>query len=462
MKSITVLASLFCILTMAYSQQVNTDPLTKEFDKLLSEQYKSNKTGATALISRNGQIIYKKAFGLANLEYNIPMQVDNVFRIGSITKQMTAVAILQLMEQGKVSLQDDITKFFPDYPTHGYKITVEQLLTHTSGIKSYTEMEDFDKKMSIEMKPLELIQYFKNQPMDFAPGTKWSYNNSAYFILGYIIEKISGKTYPQYIEEQFFKPLGMSNSLYGSDTKIILNRAGGYDEDSTGIINAPYLSMSLPYAAGSVQSTVEDLFKWHQAVHSYKLIKKETLEKAFTKFKLQDGKETNYGYGWFLETLQENPTIEHTGGINGFLTQSIYLPKQDVFVAVFSNCTCNPPATIGAKLAALAIGKPYGYTEIKLPTGTLKEYIGVFENEQGDQRLVTISDNQLYFQRKGDSKLKIKAFAKDQFFFDNVLNTINYSRNAGGEIEKLIFKNRQGSQEWTKTNKSIPVDEIKK
>jgi CubicO group peptidase (beta-lactamase class C family) len=354
----TTLFLAFCLLAnLAFAQQKDDKQLFANFDKMLSEQFKTNETGATALVARKGQVIYKKAFGMANLEYNIPMQVDHVFRIGSITKQFTAVAILQLMEQGKLGLQDDITKFIPDYPTHGHKITIEHLLTHTSGIQSYTGMKDFEKKMTLNLKPTELIDFFKNEPMEFAPGTKWNYNNSGYFLLGYIIEKVSGKTYPQFIEENFFKPLGMTNSLFGSDSKIVKNRAGAYEKDSTGFVNAPYLNMNQPYSAGSIQSTVEDLFKWHQAVHAYKLVKKESLDKAFTKYKLTDGKETEYGYGWGLGNIQGSPTIGHGGGIPGFLTQSIYLPKEDVFVAVFSNCGCNPPFDIGDKMATLAIGK---------------------------------------------------------------------------------------------------------
>ena len=351
----TTLFVLCTFFNNAVAQSKDDKQLTAAIDKLLSEQFKTNETGAAALVARNGQIIYKKAFGMANLELNIPMQADNVFRIGSITKQFTAVAILQLMEQGKLSLQDDITKFIPDYPTHGHKITIEHLLTHTSGIKSYTGMKDFGDIMRKDMKPEELINHFKNQPMDFAPGTKWMYNNSGYFLLGYIIEKVSGKTYPQYLEEVIFKPLGMTNSYYGSDSKIIKNRASAYGKNDKGFENAEPLSMTLPYSAGSIQSTVEDLFKWHQAVHAYKLVKKESLDKAFIPYKLSDGKATTYGYGWSLGNVQESPSIEHGGGINGFLTMGIYLPKEDVFVAVFSNCGCNSPDEVSSKIAALTI-----------------------------------------------------------------------------------------------------------
>ena len=317
------------------AQTLNTKQLTAEFDKMLSEKFKPGETGCAALVAKNGQIIYKKAFGMANLELNVAMQPDMVFRIGSITKQFTAVAILQLMEQGKLSLQDDITKFIPDYPTQAYTITIEHLLTHTSGIKSYTSTADYLKSARTDLKPEELIALFRNQPMEFAPGTKWNYNNSGFFLLGYIIEKVSGKTYAEYIQDNFFTPLGMTGSCYGSDTKIIKNRAYGYQPGKDGVENAEYLSMLLPYAAGSIQSTVEDLFKWNQAVHSYKLVKKETLDKAFTEYKLTNGKGTSYGYGWALSQIQGSPTIEHGGGINGYLTSGIYLPQEDVFVALF-------------------------------------------------------------------------------------------------------------------------------
>ena len=454
----------FCLCaTHVFAQQKKDDKqLFYDFDKMLSDQYKTNETGATVLVASKGQIIYKKAFGMANLEYNIPMQVDNIFRIGSITKQFTAVAILQLMEQGKLNLQDDITKFIPDYPMHGHKITIEHLLTHTSGIRNYTELKDFENRMSLNVNPSEFIENFKNQPMEFAPGTKLNYSNSGYFLLGYIIEKISGKTYPQYVEENFFKPLGMTNSMYGSDSKIIKNRASAYDRDSIGVVNAPHLSMTQPYSAGSIQSTVEDLFKWHQAIHSYKLLKKESLDKAYTKYKLTDGTETDYGYGWFLKNIQESPTIEHSGGINGFLTQSIYLPKEDVFVVVFSNCICNAPMAIGVKIAALAVGKPYEFKEIPVEATQLNAYTGVYENVKAEQLFITIKDNHLYSQQSGDAKFKLKAFQKDQFFIENMMTTIEFTRNNKGEIEKLRTKGRRGNKVWNKINKPILTEPEKK
>lgn len=452
---IAVTLSLILDSQLSFGQPLANKQLGNEIDKLLSEQFKPGETGCAALVAIKGQIVYKKAFGMANLELNVPMQPDMIFRIGSITKQFTAIAILQLFEQGKLDLQDDITKFIPDYPTQGYKITVEHLLTHTSGIKSYTSVPEFAQYARIDKTLLEVINIFKNQPMEFAPGTKWNYNNSGYFLLGYIIEKVSGKTYPQYIEDNFFKPLGMTNSCFGSDTRIIKNRAAGYQAADSGVANAEIMSMKIPFSAGSVQSTVEDLYKWNQALHSYKLVKKETLDKAFTEYKLVNGKGTGYGYGWFLSQLQGSPTIEHGGGINGFLTNAIYLPTEDVFVAVFSNSTSKAPDFASMKMAALAIGKPYNYKEIPVEASLLKEYCGIYENDEKVQRTISIQDNKLYSQRSGGKLNLIKAYQKDRFFFDNSFTTLEFIRDAGNRIISLNTDDRGKTETWTRTDKQI-------
>jgi CubicO group peptidase (beta-lactamase class C family) len=439
------------------AQMLTQKQLTTEFDRLLSEQFKPGETGCAALVAQKGQIIYKKAFGMANLELNVPMQPDMVFRIGSITKQFTAVAILQLMEQGKLSLQDDITKFIPDYPTNGYKITIEHLLTHTSGIKSFTNIPEYMEISKDDLKPEEVIKEFKNQPMEFAPGTKWSYCNSGYFLLGYIIEKASGKTYREYIEENFFKPLGMTSSCYGDNSRIIKNRASGYQTNGNEVVNASYVSMLIPYAAGAIQSTVEDLFKWNQAIHSYRLLKKETLDKAFTEYKMPSGKGTGYGYGWMLQQVQGSPTIEHGGSINGFQTNALYLPKEDIFVAVFSNSNAKSPDLVSTKMTAVAIGKPYHFSEIKLDESILEEYTGIYENEEKAERNIIKKDHQLFSQRAGGPLNEIKPFEKDKFFFENSLATLEFKRNTDKKIESVIVIDRASSENWIKTEKKATI-----
>jgi len=466
------LGSLFLMLMMmslmtfdASAQSLNTKQLTAEFDKMLSEKFKPGETGCAALVAKNGQIIYQKAFGMANLELNVPMQPDMVFRIGSITKQFTAVAILQLMEQGKLSLQDDITKFIPDYPTQAYTITIEHLLTHTSGIKSYTGVPDIMKNIRMDLKPEELIAQFKNQPMEFAPGTKWNYNNSGFFLLGYIIEKVTGKTYPEYIQENFFTPLGMTSSCYGSDTKIIRNRAYGYQPGDEGVQNSDYCSMTQPYSAGSIMSTVGDLFKWHQAVHSYKLVKKETIDKAFTEYKLANGDGTGYGYGWFLSQLQGSPTIEHGGGIFGYLTSSIYLPAEDVFVALFSNNVGKAPELTALKMAAMTIGKPLKTTEIKLDEATLDQYIGIYTNDKKREVTITREGTQLSAMLSGSGSRKMFPIEKDKFILEDAFFYATFSRDDKGKVVSFVSDDRGKLDTWNlsekkiEEKKSITVDE---
>jgi CubicO group peptidase (beta-lactamase class C family) len=445
------------LFNLTYAQQKDDKQLATYFDKILSEQFKTDEPGVTALVSRNGQIIYKRAFGMANLELNTPMQVDNVFWIASIGKQFTAVAILQLMEQGKLYLQDEITKFIPDYPIQGNKITIEHLLTHTSGIHNFSGMKDPEKKLALDCTPDEVIDFFKNLPMLFAPGTKWEYSNSGYFLLGYIIEKITGKPYSEYLEEKFFKPLDMTNSLYANDTRIIKNRVGAYSLGANGFENSKSRNITHVYSAGAIQSTVEDFFKWHQAVNTYKLVNKENLDKAFTRYKLTDGTETDYGYGWRLGNVYDSPSIWHGGLITGFGTMEIYLPKEDVFVAIFSNCDCIYPKDVASRLAALASGRSYEYKEISVENTVLKGYTGVYENQKSQQRIITMSENKLFSQLDRGPKSNLKAYQKDKFFFDNdQMQTIEFSKNTKGKIEKLVAQKLTGNEVWNKTNKPIP------
>lgn len=454
---VTVMLSLIALLlnVSLAAQPLNIKKLVVDYDKMLIDQFKPDETGCAALVAKDGQVIYSKAFGMANLELNVPMQTDMVFRIGSITKQFTAVAILQLMEQGKLSLQDEITKFIPDYPTQAYTITVEHLLTHTSGIKSYTNVPDYIKNVRTDMKPEELINTFKNLPMEFAPGTKWNYNNSGYFLLGYIIEKVTGKSYADYIQENFFTPLGMNSTCYGSDTKIIKNRAYGYQNGTDGPANSDYCSMTQPYSAGSIMSTVGDLFKWHQALHSGKLVKMKTLEKALTEYKLKDGTGTGYGYGFFLSKLQGSPTIEHGGGIFGYLTASVYLPKEDVYVAVFSNSTAKNPEFTALKMAAMAIGKPLQTATTSLDEAALDQYVGIYVNESGREVTVRRDGNRLAATLAGSGTRKMFPIEKDKFLVEDAFMYATFKRDSFETIISFVTDDRGRFDTWKRTEKKV-------
>jgi CubicO group peptidase (beta-lactamase class C family) len=437
MKNLILILSLFLAISTLNIKSYSQNP-EKQFDKILSDQNFENSPGFVALVAKNDQVIYRKAFGYANLELDVKLRPEHIFRIGSITKQFTAAAILKLEEEGKLSLQDDITKFIEDYPTHGHTITIEHLLTHTSGIKSYTSIKEWDAEMrKKDFTPAEMIDFFKNQPMDFAPGEEFLYNNSAYFLLGHIIEKASGKTYEEYLKDTFFEPLGMTGTSYGNPSRVIKNRAAGYMKKNGEFVNAEFLSMTQPYAAGSLLSNVDDLFTWYTAVMNDKVISKENRVKAHTSFKLNNGKPTGYGYGWFLGNIQGSPMIEHGGGINGYLTASLWLPDEKVFVAVFSNCNAMPPQSTAFKLAAAAIGKPFDRKEIELDKNILQDYVGVYESDEQETRTVVVENDSLFYVFPSGNRTKLLPFAKDHFFTKNSFNEFVFERNTQGEVVSL-------------------------
>lgn len=446
------------ILLCVLAQSTLAQKLSNEFDVLMSEAFKADGPGAVALVVKDDKVLYQKAFGMANLELGVKMKSENVFRIGSITKQFTASAILKLLDEGKLNLDDDITKYVKDYPTHGHEITIKHLLTHTSGIKSYTGMKEWDDEVrKKDFTPEELIDFFKYQPMDFKPGEEWRYNNSAYFILGYIIEVASGMSYEEYIDSAFFEPLEMTSSYYGSPSKIIRNRAYGYNKLDGNYINADFLSMTQPYAAGSLLSTVNDLYKWYSAVMDDKVISKTSREEAHSTYKLNDGEKTGYGYGWGIGNIQGSPSIAHGGGINGYLTSSMYLPEEKLFIAIFSNCNCNPPENIATKMAAMAIGKPYSWEKIDVTDDVLKGYEAVYESKKGEQRIITFEGGQLYSMRSGGSKSEIYPYEKDKFFFQaDGTSTLHFVRDSNNELISITSKSTGYDIDWKRTNKPIP------
>lgn len=442
-----IVLSSFSFNSVAAKAQSNTR-LPAEFDRIISTEFKPEEPGGVVLIAQRGKVIYKKAFGMANLELNVPMKEEMVFNIASQTKQFTAVAVLQLIEQGKLSLQDEITKYLPDYPLNGQKITVEHLLTHTAGIPAsdqaaITRLQGERRLITLP----EIINTFKTRPLDFAPGTRMVYSNNGYLLLGAMIEKVSGISYPEYLKKNLFQPAGMTNTLFGDDYIIIKNRPASYVYSRA---EAKFLishsgKVEMAYSAGAIQSTADDMFKWQQALLSHKLLNKESLERAQTAHKLPNGKSANYGYGWFVGNIQGSPLVEHGGNMGGFMSHAIYLPQEDVYVAVFYNFRAphRIPEFLAGDLAALAIGKPFHIRETTLDENLLKTYAGVYE-EEGVERLITVENGKLFYQRVGANKMQMKPYAKDKFFFENASMIAEFKRDARDKIVSLDLANKRG------------------
>lgn len=334
---------------------INAQTLSKGYEKKIdsiiqTEFGNKNEPGGVFLITQNGKNLYRKAFGKANLELNVNMTPENIFQIGSMTKQFTAVAILLLEQQGKLSVTDPVSQYIKDYP-NGDKITLHHLLTHTSGIKDFTKMKSISSIAQKEMKPEEMVNFFKNEPVDFAPGEKFDYNNSGYVVLGYIIELVSGISYEDFIKKNIFDKAGMTHSYYASDRKVIPQRAYGYHKKEQGFVNKTVISFSVPFSSGSLMSTADDMLKWQQALNQNLILDLKETQKAFQKYKLNNGEEFTYGYGWHLKDINGIPDREHGGSVFGFKSMGVYIPAEDVYVIGLSNCDCHSPTEVTKNMA---------------------------------------------------------------------------------------------------------------
>lgn len=345
---------LLCFIVL-FSIVSNAQDLNRKIDSLILSEFKeANGPGGVFLIAKKGKPIYEKAFGMANLELDSKLNTNNVFQIGSMTKQFTAVAILMLEEQGKLKVIDPVSKYIPTYP-NGDKITIHHLLTHTSGIKDFTKMKALQDIAQKEMTPEQMVDFFKNEPVDFAPGEKFDYNNSGYVILGYIIESASGESYEDFIKTNIFDKAGMTNSFYASDRKIIKNRAFGYHKKSSGYVNKTVINFTVPFSSGSLMSTLDDMLKWQNALNQNLLLTSKEETKAFNRYKLNNDQEIEYGYGWHLKNINGTPTREHGGSIFGFKSMAVYIPSEEIYVVGFSNCDCNSPTQLVKDIAKLSL-----------------------------------------------------------------------------------------------------------
>ncbi|PWH82560.1 serine hydrolase [Algibacter marinivivus] len=359
-KSIFML-SMLLVFNFSFSQSK-----VEKIDQLISKYQEYGKFNGSALVADNGKVIYKKGFGMANMEWDIPNTSDTKHRLGSITKQFTAMLILQLAEEGKIDLQAPISKYLTEYPKKtGNKITTHHLLTHTSGIPNYTS---FPRFMQDETRnpytPNEFVKKFQDKDLDFEPGEKFSYSNSGYFLLGVLVEKLSGNTYEEMLHENIFKPLSMNNTGYDHHGEILKKRATGYEKNGSGYENSRYLDMSIPYAAGSMYSTVEDLYLWDQALYTNKLLSQKYMDMYFEPYISAWGN-SHYAYGWGVgynkigKSKDSIYTIGHGGGINGFNTNISRAPSNKSLVVLFSNTGGAPLNSMTRAIYGILNGKDY-------------------------------------------------------------------------------------------------------
>ena len=348
MKTVPHAAVLVLVAATCHAQSLAT------IEQAIDAQVSAKKFMGSVLIARGEDVVFTKGYGEANLEWGIANAPSTKFRLGSITKQFTAASILLLEERGKLKTTDAVKSHVTDAPAAWDGITLHHLLTHTSGIPNFKSAPDYRASMASATTAEQTIARFRDKPLDFAPGAKMSYSNSGYIVLGAIIEKISGTSYANFLEENIFKPLGMKDSGYDTASAILPRRAAGYVAGPQGPSNAPFLHMTIPFAAGALYSTTEDLLRWNLALFGGKLLSPASVEKMTTPAL------NNYALGLVVRTVNGRKVVQHNGGINGFNTFLSYYPESRITIAVLANLNGPAADQLGPQLGAIAHGDAVG------------------------------------------------------------------------------------------------------
>lgn len=390
------------------------------------------------LVAQAGTPLLAKGYGKANFEWDIPAAPDTRFRLGSITKQFTAMAVLLLEQDGKLTVEDPVSRHWPEAPAAWRAITIHQLLTHTSGIFNFTALPDYTKNMRQTLTPAEIVQRVAGKPLEFEPGSQMKYSNTGYVLLGLIIEKTAGMPYAGFVRQRIFEPLGMHDSGYDSDTALIPKRAAGYERRPGALLNAQFLDMSQPHAAGALYSTCLDLWKWDTALRQQKLLSAENHKRYFTPVR------NNYSYGWVVAERNGVLMQSHGGGINGFATMIIRVPSKELLVVTLSNVLPSQAGKLAQDLARLALGEevavPAPRKKIQLSRDALLRFAGSYELRPGFVLTVTLEGDQLITQATGQPKIPIYAETETRFFPNVIDATIEFEIGASGAVTGLVLE----------------------
>ena len=343
--------------------------------------------GLSIAVAKDGELVFARGYGDADVENAVAARPETVYRIGSITKQFTAAIIMRLVERGEISLEDPVTRFLPDYDVQGRTVTVRHLLNHTSGIFSYTSLgeEAWRTTFRHDLSDQELIDLFQSEPFDFEPGAEQRYNNSAYVLLGPIIEAVTGKPYAQYLEEDLLSPLGLEHTSYCDVTRVVPHRASGYEYEDGELINAWFLSMNVPGAAGAMCSTVEDLMAWTRMLHAGEVVSPASLRQMTTPTVVASGDTIPYGFGLGAGELEGHRSVAHGGGINGFISSLAHYPDDGVTVAVLTNSGSGPAGRTATLVARAALGLELPRVEDRPVTAErIQRVVGTYALQLGD------------------------------------------------------------------------------
>jgi CubicO group peptidase (beta-lactamase class C family) len=434
----SVLKIAFCslFLSLALAELAAAQNSAARMDEVVQSYVGARQFMGAVLVARGETVLFSKAYGSANLEWNTPNTTTTKFRIGSMTKQFTAAAVLLLEERGKLKVNDPVKLYYPDAPAAWDKITLYHLLTHTSGIPNHTTFPEFESLSTSRTTPDQLVKTFSDRPLEFVPGSEMRYSNSGYVLLGAIIEKVSGTSYEKFVNENLFMPLGMRDSGYDSNQAIILLRAAGYGPGPNGPVNARYVDMTVPYAAGALYSTTEDLLRWERSLFGGKVLSKPSLKKMTTPGK------GDYAFGLEVSRQSGRSVIQHGGSINGFSSRLAYFPDDEVTIIALSNLRGSGADSVVEKLGALAHGETVVLQserrETTVPADVLKRYVGTYSIAPGVNVMITLDGDHLFAQMSGQQRLQLFAQSETSFFMKAVEVELDFVTDASGAVTNVV------------------------
>jgi len=395
----------------------------------------------TVLVVDGDTVLLDKGYGMASLEWSIPNAPDVKFRLGSLTKQFTATLVLLLQQDGKLKIEDPVSKYLPDSPKTWEKITLANLLGHTSGIPNFTDLKEFGVWRMSPHTLTEELAFFRDKPLDFEPGSKFAYSNSNYEVLGAVIEKVSGKSYGELLQERIFEPLGMRDSGLDADELVLAKRAEGYRPGKKGLEVARSESMTVPWAAGSIYSTTGDLLKWERGLFGGKVLSEASLKAMTTAGK------GGYGLGVFVSEHGGLKVMEHGGGIEGFNTHLAYVPEKRIAVVVLSNVNGTAPGAMGAQLLDVALGIPVELAserkEVAISKEELAKFVGLYELTPSFSLTMAVAGDRLTVQGTGQDALPVIYLGvKDghpRFFQTQVNAELEFVPDASGAMTGVVL-----------------------
>ena len=411
-------------------------------ERLIDGAFDPRAPGGVVLVSRDGRVLLHRAYGMADVELDVPMRPDSVLLTGSVSKQFTAIAVLQLVQAGRLSLDDDIHTHVPELETHGRTVTIRQLLTHTGGVPNFVDRDDFDALSRQPHEPAQLVALSRAMPMVSEPGTAFHYSDSGYIALGALIERVSGMPYGRYVRERLAIPHGLADTRYGDDDAIIARRARGYTFEEDQLRNAAHIDMSVPHAAGGIVSTAGDLLRWYRALAAGEVVDRELLRQAWTPVALAGGERVGYGYGWKLCPFEGEPARGHGGFINGFTASTMYLHERGLDIVVLANQDGGrpEPSYLARRIARLLLtGNPELRTAEVAPE-KLSRLVGSYRTPDGDLRRITMRGGVLYTQRNERPEIALVPLSDDDFAFPDSDGThhLLFVSGADGRVERVV------------------------